>query len=134
MGLQRAMADALEAQPEVDFIACVDLPSGRVLAAEAKHGRSCDTLALLAMASSQLCLAPALDGPLGGPLEGGDDSEARLAREALVVSSACVHAFVVSARAKHLAIVGAANAQANVALLLALLRCLADAAYDAETP
>jgi hypothetical protein len=115
--LRAALSDALSAQDDVDGLACVDVRTGAVIAASTRDRRAREALDLAAQAASQLCVAPRLQSP--------EEDDAR-AREALVVSQNVIHAFARSRRHPERVVIGIAHGGANLALLLASLRAIAD--------
>ncbi len=116
--LRATMARALVGAGDLEAVACVDLRNGAVLADAVRDDDARDVLELATHAAPLLCTAPRLDAAMG------DDVRAR---EAVVVSESAVHAFARSSRHPDLVVVGVARAGANVALLLASVRAMADA-------
>ena len=118
MTMNEAMEGALSVESDLEALAWVDLRSGVVFQALLKTDEAHEALDLATVAAQQLCAAPRVE-------EAGSD-ESR-PREALVVSESAVHAFVVSRRLPDCAVVGVGRPNANVALLLASVRSVAEA-------
>ena len=116
-----AMADAMDARADLDGLACVDLRSGFVLAASTRDEESREALEFAAQTAAQLCAAPKLDVA---------DEDVSRTRETLVVSGTAIHAFALSKRQPDYVVVGVAHGSANVALLLASVRSVADSLLD----
>lgn len=112
-----AMTEALTAESELEALAWIDLRSGVVFHALARDDGAYDALDLATIAAQQLCASPRADATA---------EQDERPREALVVSETAVHAFVVSRRLPDCAVVGVGPADANVGLLLASVRSVAE--------
>jgi hypothetical protein len=110
VGIDVAMRHELAAEPKAAALACMDTRSGMLLGLEARPDVSRDAVEIAASVAEQLCQGP--------EEEAGDES--------FVVSSGWVHAYRRVPRRRDLVVVGVARGDANVALLRAWLRQVAE--------
>jgi hypothetical protein len=101
----------------IQMLACVDLASGVVLDSSTRGGEASDALDFAAEAVCQLSTSPRVDVGSAPPD----------AREAFIVSDRAIHALARSERNPDRVIVAVAPSGANVALVMATIRSLADA-------
>jgi hypothetical protein len=126
MSLRVCIANGLLAHEELDALACVDVETGSVLGLVARRDDSREALDLATQAAAHLCTAPRLDPFV-------DDEEQGHAREAFIVSDQAIYLFAVSRCRPDLIVVGVARRAANVGLLLASVRAVADSLADERT-
>ena len=124
MSLKASMANGLLAHEGLHALACVDVESGALLGIEVRDESAREALDLATQAATQLCIVPRLD-----PLVEGEDERARAA---LVVSESAVHFYALSRGRSTVVVVGVAGRAANVGLLLAAVRSIADSLVDEE--
>jgi hypothetical protein len=110
VGIDVAMKSELAAEPKAAALACMDTRSGILLGLEARPDVARDAVEIAASVAQQLCCGPEEDA--------GDES--------FVVSSDWVHAYRRVPRKRDLVVVGVARGDANVALLRAWLRQVAE--------
>lgn len=110
VGIDVAMRAELAAEPKAAAVACMDTRSGMLLGLEARAEVARDAVEIAASVAQQLCSGP--DG------DAGDES--------FVVSSGWVHAYRRVPRRRDLVVVGVARGDANVALLRAWVRQVAE--------
>jgi hypothetical protein len=113
MALTLAIARALDAHRDLDALGCVEVASGLVLSSSARDAAAREALEQAAQAAVQLCAPPPLEAY--GPIN---------VRETFLVSESSVHVFMRSHVSPRCVLVGVARGDANVALVLAMLRTL----------
>lgn len=118
MGIDLAMKEALDDRADAVALACMDTRSGLVLGLQVRGDVGRDDVELAALAAADVCTLPSLDVGCEGWPEESD--------EAFVASNQYVHAFARVPRRRELVVVGLAKADANVALLRAWLRAVAE--------
>lgn len=117
MGIEITMKEALASRPDAIALACMDTRSGLLLGVQVRGDVARDDVEIAAFSAAQLCSAPATDSPFG------EDEECD---ESFVASSRWVHAFARVPRQRDLVVVGLAASDANVALLRAWIRKVAE--------
>lgn len=118
MTIELAMRDALATRPDAVALACMDTRSGLVLGMEVRAEVARDDVELATLSAAEMCSAPRLDG---GIADGTVDAD-----ESFVASSQWVHAYVRVPSRRDLVVVGLAAGDANVTLLRAWLREVAE--------
>ena len=117
MAIEQTMERALAARPDAVALVCMDTRSGLVLGMQVRGDVARDELESVAECAAELCSAP--------PTSGDIDAENRPADEAFVVSSRWVHAFARVPMRREILVVGLAPGDANVGLLRAWIRQVA---------
>lgn len=118
MVIDIAMKDALASRPDAVALACMDTRSGLLLGIQVRGDVPRDDVEIAALSAAQLCSAPQAGGPADEPDEECD--------EAFVASSRWVHAYARVPSRRDLVVVGLAAGDANLALLRAWIREVAD--------
>jgi hypothetical protein len=114
--VRSAISEVLDVHADVDAIVCVDVRTGSVVDASRREGAAEDAADLAAVVAAEVCVVPVLDG---------DEDDTVIAREAVVVSEAGVHAMAAMPAVPGRGVVATARGTTNVALLLASLRRVA---------
>ena len=109
------MKAELAARPDAVALACMDTRSGLLLGFEVRDESARDDAELAALSAAQICAVPA---PEADTQEDCDDS--------FVASARWVHAYARVPKSKELVVVGLAPGHANVALLRAWIRQIAE--------
>lgn len=120
MGIDLAMKEALASRPDAVALACMDTRSGLLLGIQVRGDVPRDDVEVAAFSAAQLCSAP----PAGGPTDDPDAEEE--CDESFVASSRWVHAYARVPSRRDLVVVGLAAGDANLALLRAWIREVAD--------
>lgn len=118
MALEQTMMTALASRPDAVALACMDTRSGLVLGMHVRGDVPRDEVESAAFCAAELCSTPDTRGEL-------DDADVP-SDEAFVVSSRWVHAFARVPRKRDLVVVGLAPGDANVGLLRAWIRQVAE--------
>lgn len=118
IGIELEMKEALASRPDAVALACMDTRSGLMLGMHVRGGVERDDVEVAAFSAAQLCSAPKPGAP-GEELEEDCD-------ESFVASSRWVHAYARVPSRRDLVVVGLAPGDANVALLRAWIRQVAD--------
>lgn len=118
MALEQTMLKALAARPDAVALACMDTRSGLVLGMQVRGEVPRDDVESAAYSAAELCSTPSTTS-------GVDDLDLP-SDEAFVVSSRWVHAFARVPARRDLVVVGLAPGDANVALLRAWIRQVAE--------
>jgi hypothetical protein len=118
MALEQTMLKALAARPDAVALACMDTRSGLVLGMQVRGEVPRDDVESAAYSAAELCSTPSTSGEL-------DDLDLP-SDEAFVVSSRWVHAFARVPARRDLVVVGLAPGDANVGLLRAWIRQVAE--------
>ncbi len=113
-----AMKEALAARPDAVALACMDTRSGLLLGMQVRAEAARDDVEIAALSAAELCSIPRLDGTLEDSAVDCDES--------FVASSRWVHAYARVPTRRDLVVVGLAPSDANVALLRAWLRQVAE--------
>jgi hypothetical protein len=111
MNLDIVLDDALRDWQGAAAVACADVDAGFVLGASARGEAAREAATNAAECAAQICATPSFspEAPTG---------VRERSSEALVVSSKWIHAFARVSHRPELVVVGVAQADANVALLL----------------
>lgn len=115
IGIDAAMKEELAARPEAVALACMDTRSGLLLGLEVRDDAARDDVEMAALSAAQICSVPAPD------VEVQEDCD-----ESFVASARWVHAYARVPERKDLVVVGLAPGHANVALLRAWIRQIAE--------
>lgn len=118
MGIEITMKQALDDRADAVALACMDTKSGLVLGLQVRGEVARDEVELAAFAAAEVCSVPSFDGGADGWVDESD--------EAFVASAQYVHAFARVPTQRDLVVVGLAKGDANVALLRAWLRAVAE--------
>ncbi len=118
MALDLSMKEALASRSDAVALACMDTRSGLVLGIQVRGDVPPDDVEVAALSAAQLCSAPR---PEATP----DDAE-EPCEEAFVASSRWVHAYARVPERRELVVVGLAPGDANIALLRAWIRQVAE--------
>jgi hypothetical protein len=118
MAFEQTMLKALAARPDAVALACMDTRSGLVLGMQLRGEVPRDDVESAAYSAGELCSTPSTSGDC-------DDVDLP-SDEAFVVSSRWVHAFARVPAKRDLVVVGLAPGDANVALLRAWIREVAE--------
>jgi hypothetical protein len=116
MGMEPTLREALDARPEAVALACMDTSSGLLLSLQIRGDVAADDVEMAALSAAELCAVPA-------PREEDGDTSCA---ESFLVSRRWVHAYARVPRRSELVMVGIARGGANVALLRAWLRRVAE--------
>ena len=106
----------LAARPEAVALACMDTRSGLLLGLEVRDDVMRDDVEMAALSAAQICSVPA-----NGDIDAQEDCD-----ESFVASARWVHAYARVPDRKDLVMVGLAPGHANVALLRAWIRQIAE--------
>ncbi len=112
------MKEALASRPDAVALACMDTRSGLLLGIHVRGDVPRDDVEVAAFSAAQLCSAPHAGASLEDEEEECDES--------FVVSSRWVHAYARVPSRRDLVVVGLAPGGANVALLRAWIRRVAE--------
>ena len=115
MGLEVTMKEELAARPDAVALACMDTRSGLLLGLEVRDDTARDDVEVAALSAAQICSVPA---PEADETEDCDES--------FVASARWVHAYARVPERRDLVVVGLAPGHANVALLRAWIRRIAE--------
>jgi hypothetical protein len=118
MAIDLAMKEALASRPDAVALACMDTRSGLLLGIQVRGDVPRDDVEVAAFSAAQLCSAPQANGAADDPDEECD--------ETFVASSRWVHAYARVPSRRDLVVVGLAPGNANLALLRAWIREVAD--------
>lgn len=118
MRLDGEIKNALAGRAEAVALACMDTRSGLLLAMQVRGDVAPDDVEAAAFSAAQLCAAPD-ESLLAGDVEEECD-------ESFVVSARWVHAFARVPSRRDIVVVGLAPGDANVALLRAWIREVAE--------
>lgn len=118
MGIEVTMKEALASRPDAIALACMDTRSGLLLGIQVRGDFPRDDVEVAAFSAAQLCSAPKTDSPF-------DEGEERC-DDAFVASYHWVHAYARVPSRTDLVVVGLAPGDANVALLRAWIRQVAE--------
>jgi hypothetical protein len=118
MAIDIAMKEELASRPDAVALACMDTRSGLLLGIQVRGDVARDDVEVAALSAAQLCSAP----PSGSFAEDVDEE----CDESFVASSRWVHAFARVPKRRDLVVVGLAAGDANLALLRAWIREVAD--------
>lgn len=110
-----AMKEELAARPEAVALACMDTRSGLLLGLEVRDLAARDDVEIAALSAAQLCSVPAPEA---------EENEA--CDESFVASARWVHAYARVPERRDLVMVGLAPGHANIALLRAWIRQIAE--------
>lgn len=116
--IEREMKDALASRPDAVALACMDTRSGLMLGMQVRGDVERDDVEVAAFSAAQLCSAPNAEAL-------GDDADEDC-DESFVASARWVHAYARVPSRRDLVVVGLAPWDANVALLRAWIRQVAD--------
>lgn len=117
MGIDVTMRDALEGRPEAVALACMDTRSGLLLGIQVRGDVARDDVEVAAFSAAELCSSP----PTGDVEDASDECE-----ETFVAASRWVHAYARVPSRRDLVVVGLAPGNANLALLRAWIRRVAE--------
>ncbi len=118
MHLDTTMKEALATRSDAVALACMDTRSGLLLGLQVRGDVPRDDVETAAFSAAQLCSVPALGGSPDEPEEDTD--------ETFVASSRWVHAYARVPTRRDLVVVGLAPGDANIALLRAWIRQVAE--------
>ena len=121
MGIEITMKEAFSSQSEAVALACMDTRSGLVLGLHVRGDVPRDDVEIAALSAAQLCSAPST----ASPLTELDEPEIPC-DESFVASTRWVHAYARVPSRRDLVVVGLAPGDANVALLRAWIRKVAE--------
>lgn len=113
MGIDVTMKDALAARSDAVALACMDTRSGLLLGIQVKGDVLRDDVEIAAFSSAELCSAPGV-------------SSDEPCDESFVASARWIHAYARVPSRRELVVVGLAPGDANVALLRAWIRRVAE--------
>ncbi len=119
IGIDVSMKEALAARSDAVALACMDTRSGLLLGLHVRGDVPRDDVEVAAFAAAQLCSAPP---ETVTPAEEPDET----CDESCVVSSHWVHAYARVPSRRDLVVVGLAPGNANLALLRAWIREVAE--------
>jgi len=118
MGIELTMKAALSSQHDAVALACMDTRSGLVLGLSLRSDVPRDDVEIAALSAAELCSAPShSDAP---------DASDEPCDESFVASTNWVHAYARVPTRRDLVVVGLAPSNANIALLRAWLRKVAE--------
>lgn len=115
MGLELTMREELAARPDAVALACMDTRSGLLLGLEVRDMAARDDVEMAALSAAQICSVPAPDADLQEECD-----------ESFVASARWVHAYARVPERKDLVMVGLAPGHANITLLRAWIRQIAE--------
>lgn len=117
MAIDIAIRDALDKRPDAVALACMDTRSGLLLGLQVRGDVPRDDVEIAAFSAAQLCSAPSV---------GLEEVPDEACDETFVTSSRWIHAYARVPTRRDLVVVGLAPGDANVALLRAWIRQVAE--------
>jgi len=113
--IDTTMREELAARPDAVALACMDTRSGLLLGLEVKGDARRDDVEMAAFSAAQVLAAP-----------GSEEDAPDLSDESFIASARWVHAYARVPKKKDLVVVALAPGDANVALLRAWIRQIAE--------
>ena len=118
MGIDATIKEALSTRGDAVALACMDTRSGLLLGIQVRGDVPRDDVEVAAFSAAQLCSAPSTGVPTD---DAGEDCD-----ESFVASARWVHAYARVPSRRDLVLVGLAPGDANIALLRAWIRQVAE--------
>ena len=124
MAIELAMSEALATRSDAVALACMDTRSGLVLGIQVRGDVAREDVEVAAFSAAQLCSAPPVAEAEAPPEDAVIEDED--CDDAFIASARWIHAYARVPTRRELVVVGLAPGDANVALLRAWIREVAE--------